>query len=76
MCVVAIFNWLKCSRENGIGVVRVQIFGIDAYYGDASGAIIRDGRLIAAIEEERFNRKKPCAAFLAAAVRYCLEAAS
>lgn len=54
----------------------MQIFGINAYYGDASGAIIRDGRLIAAVEEERFNREKPSAPFLAAAVRYCLEAAS
>jgi len=50
--------------------------GINAYHGDASAAITRDGQLIAAAEEERFNRKKHCAGFPAAAVRYCLEAAN
>src|SRR5207253_9330873 len=51
------------------------ILGINAYHGDASAAIVRDGHLIAAAEEERFNRKKHCAGFPAAAVRYCLTAA-
>jgi len=54
----------------------VYILGINAYHGDASAAIIKDGQLIAAVEEERFNRKKHCAGFPAAAVRYCLEAAN
>src|SRR5205823_5169115 len=35
----------------------------------------KDGQLLAAAEEERFNRKKHCAGFPALAVRYCLEAA-
>ena len=51
------------------------ILGINAYHGDAAAAIIRDGKLIAAVEEERFNRVKHCAGFPAAAVRYCLQAA-
>jgi carbamoyltransferase len=51
------------------------ILGINAYHGDAAAAIIRDGKLIAAVEEERFNRIKHCAGFPAQAVRYCLEAA-
>lgn len=54
----------------------MYILGINAYHGDASAAITRDGQLIAAAEEERFNRKKHCAGFPAAAVRYCLEAAN
>jgi len=54
----------------------VYILGINAYHGDASAAIIKDGQLIAAVEEERFNRKKHCAGFPAAAVRYCLQAAN
>jgi carbamoyltransferase len=54
----------------------LYILGVNAYHGDASAAIIRDGQLIAAVEEERFNRKKHCAGFPAAAVRYCLEAAN
>src|SRR5256885_140590 len=51
------------------------ILGINAYHGDASAAIIRDGKLIAAVEEERFNRVKHCAGFPAESVRYCLQAA-
>ena len=54
----------------------MYILGINAYHGDASAAIIKDGQLIAAVEEERFNRKKHCAGFPGAAVRYCLEAAN
>jgi carbamoyltransferase len=52
------------------------ILGINAYHGDASAAITKDGQLIAAVEEERFNRKKHCAGFPSAAVRYCLQAAN
>src|ERR1043165_1468151 len=53
----------------------MYILGINAYHGDAAAAIIRDGRLIAAVEEERFNRKKHCAGFPTEAVKYCLQAA-
>jgi len=53
----------------------MYILGINAYHGNASAAIISDGRLIAAVEEERFNRIKYAAGFPAAAIRYCLEAA-
>lgn len=51
------------------------ILGINAYHGDAAAAIIRDGQILAAAEEERFNRRKHCAGFPTLAVRYCLEAA-
>jgi carbamoyltransferase len=53
----------------------MYILGINAYHGDASAAIIKDGRLIAAVEEERFNRIKHCAGFPEQSIRYCLEAA-
>src|SRR5947207_5593718 len=53
----------------------MYILGINAYHGDAAAALIRDGELIAAVEEERFNRKKHCAGFPAESVKYCLEAA-
>src|SRR5271169_1812890 len=55
--------------------LRMYILGINAYHGNASAAIIADGRLIAAVEEERFNRVKYAAGFPAAAIRYCLDAA-
>jgi carbamoyltransferase len=54
----------------------MNILGINAYHGNASAAIVCDGRLIAAVEEERFNRVKYAAGFPAQAIRYCLKAAS
>ncbi|HEX8847104.1 MAG TPA: carbamoyltransferase C-terminal domain-containing protein [Pyrinomonadaceae bacterium] len=51
------------------------ILGLNAYHGDAAAAIIRDGELIAAVEEERFNRRKHCAGFPAESIKYCLSAA-
>jgi carbamoyltransferase len=53
----------------------MYILGINAYHGDAAAAIVRDGKLIAAAEEERFNRFKHSAGFPVQAIRYCLEAA-
>ncbi|HSO73986.1 MAG TPA: carbamoyltransferase N-terminal domain-containing protein, partial [Blastocatellia bacterium] len=53
----------------------LHILGINAYHGDASAAIIKDGEIIAAVEEERFNRVKHCAGFPGESIRYCLSAA-
>jgi carbamoyltransferase len=53
----------------------MHILGINAYHGDASAALVGDGRLIAAAEEERFTRVKHQAGFPTHAIRYCLEAA-
>ena len=44
------------------------IVGINAYHGDVAAAIVRDGRLIAALEEERFARIKHVAGFPARAI--------
>ena len=51
------------------------ILGISAFYHDSAAALIRDGEVIAAAQEERFTRKKHDARFPAHAVRYCLESA-
>ena len=53
----------------------MNILGINAYHGNASAAILCDGKLVAAVEEERFNRVKYAAGFPAAAIRYCLRSA-
>jgi carbamoyltransferase len=53
----------------------MYILGINAYHGDAAAALIKDGRIIAAVEEERFNRIKHCAGFPTEAVKYCLRVA-
>jgi carbamoyltransferase len=51
----------------------MNILGINAYHGNASAALVCDGKLVAAVEEERFNRVKYAAGFPAAAIRYCLK---
>jgi carbamoyltransferase len=53
----------------------MNILGINAYHGNASAAVVCDGRLVAAVEEERFNRVKYAAGFPAQAIRYCLKEA-
>jgi carbamoyltransferase len=53
----------------------VLILGFNAYHGDVAAALLDDGRLVAAIEEERFCRIKHVAGFPAAAMRACLEMA-
>jgi len=51
------------------------IVGLNAYHGDVSAALVRDGQLIAAIEEERFRRIKHCAGFPHLALAECLRMA-
>lgn len=48
------------------------ILGVNAYHGDSSACLIRDGKLVAAAEEERFRRIKHWAGFPSEAIRYCL----
>jgi carbamoyltransferase len=51
------------------------ILGLNAFHGDSAAAIVRDGVLIAAAEEERFRRLKHWAGFPTDAIRYCLREA-
>lgn len=51
------------------------ILGISAFYHDAAAALIRDGEIIAAAQEERFSRKKHDPRFPVHAINYCLEEA-
>ena len=48
------------------------ILGLNAFHGDAAAALVVDGELVAAAEEERFNRVKHCAGFPALAAAWCL----
>src|SRR5437762_11753428 len=50
----------------------MNILGINAFHGDASAALVKDGELVAAIEEERLNRRKHCAGFPALSVKSVL----
>jgi len=53
----------------------MNILGINAYHANASAALVCDGRLVTAVEEERFNRVKYAAGFPEHAVRHCLSEA-
>ncbi|MBN1846310.1 MAG: carbamoyltransferase [Sedimentisphaerales bacterium] len=54
---------------------KTHILGISAFYHDSAAALIRDGQIVAAAQEERFSRKKHDHRFPAQAVEYCLERA-
>jgi carbamoyltransferase len=55
--------------------MTTKILGISAYYHDSAAAIVRDGQIIAAAQEERFSRKKHDARFPKNAIQYCLKEA-
>ena len=51
----------------------MKILGISAFYHDSAAAIIEDGKILAAAQEERFTRQKHDPSFPVHAIRYCLE---
>jgi carbamoyltransferase len=53
-----------------------NILGISAYYHDSAAALLKNGELVAAAQQERFSRKKHDARFPGDAIRYCLETES
>ena len=53
----------------------MYILGISAFYHDSAAALVTDGHIVAAAQEERFTRKKHDARFPVNALRYCLDEA-
>ena len=53
----------------------MRVLGISAFYHDSAAALIEDGKLVGAAQEERFTRKKHDAGFPQNAVEYCLDEA-
>ena len=53
----------------------MYVLGLSAFYHDSAAALLSDGRIVAAVEEERFSRKKHDARFPRRALEFCLEAA-
>ena len=53
----------------------MRVLGISAYYHDSAAALVEDGRIVAAAQEERFTRKKHDSGFPHRAVEYCLSEA-
>jgi carbamoyltransferase len=50
----------------------MRVLGISAYYHDSAAALVHDGRIVAAAQEERFTRKKHDSRFPTSAVAFCL----
>ena len=55
--------------------MATHILGISAFYHDSAAALLRDGEIVAAAQEERFTRKKHDAGFPKKAVEFCLQTA-
>ena len=53
----------------------MNVLGISAFYHDSAAALVRDGKVLAAAQEERFTRKKNDSEFPIRSVEYCLEEA-
>ena len=51
----------------------MNILGISAFYHDSAACLVKDGRILSAVQEERFTRKKHDQAFPKNAIRYCLD---
>jgi len=54
----------------------MYILGLSAFYHDSAAALIKDEKIIAAVQEERFTRKKHDASFPKESIKYCLEEAN
>lgn len=54
----------------------IYILGISAFYHDSSACLLKDGEIIAAVQEERFTRKKHDACFPLNSIKYCVEEAN
>src|SRR5437868_10720377 len=51
----------------------MHVLGVSAFYHDSAAALVADGHIVAAAQEERFTRKKHDSGFPEHAIRYCLE---
>src|SRR3569833_2721688 len=60
----------RCSSE------LMRVLGISAFYDDSAAALVEDGRIVAAAQEERFTRRKHDPSFPEKAIGYCLAEAN
>src|SRR5882762_8794233 len=63
---------VDCPETGGRTKTEMKILGLNAFHGDASAALLRDGQLVAALEEERLNRIKHWAGLPVLAAKACL----
>jgi carbamoyltransferase len=69
----AVLFWQYFVTAGRDGQTVTNILGISAYYHDSAAALVQDGQIRAAVQEERFSRKKHDARFPAQAITYCLQ---
>src|SRR3954451_11248228 len=63
---------LVLPESGGISPLSVNVLGISGYYHDSAAALVSDGAIVAAAQEERFSRKKHDSSFPKQAINYCL----
>src|SRR5205823_2688905 len=68
-------EFAECSFRRRVTGGSLIILGLNAFHADSAVALLRDGKLIAAAEEERFRRIKHWAGFPDRAITYCLSEA-
>ena len=56
--------------------MEIYILGISAFYHDSAACLLKDGKIVASVQEERFTRKKHDASFPHNSIKYCLQEAS
>jgi len=66
-------NLKKAAAGVLSAVLTMYVLGIGCHYHDASAALLKDGKIVAAAEEERFTRKKHDTSFPINAIQYCLD---
>jgi len=74
-CETAVKAWSTPGSSISQGGPR-NVLGISAFYHDAAAALVRDGQIICAAQEERFSRKKNDPEFPAQAIQFCLRYAN
>jgi carbamoyltransferase len=74
-CAVCLEEYDPDCPETGGRGWKMKILGLNAFHGDASAAVLRDGQLVGALEEERLNRIKHWAGLPLLAAKACLEGA-
>src|SRR6266851_7417510 len=60
------------APDAGKGVLMAYVLGLNAYHAAAAACLVKDGTLVAAVEEERFRRIKHWGGFPSESIRYCL----
>src|SRR5690348_14854177 len=62
----------RTGQRRGVRMAATYVLGINAYHGDVAAVLLRDGQLVAAVEEERFRRVKHWAGFPTMAIQTVL----